>query len=145
MTHSYKTLNFDWLELNRFILAKFIGVYSLISPVTTDAKGGRHLSVQRRSLLTRMGSGALSDDMDMLMAGHQVVYLIINEYSMLVKSFLALLSKHISIGKEGSESGSSGSFGGINVILCGDLHQFPPVVAAPSEALYQPVTVWDTD
>jgi hypothetical protein len=65
---------------------------------------------------------------------------------MIAKSFLALLSKHISIGKESSESGSSGeSFGGINVILCGDLHQFPPVATAPSEALYQPLTTWDSD
>ena len=32
----------------------------------------------------------------------------------------------------------SQSFGGINVVFCGDFHQFPPVACAVSEALYQP-------
>jgi len=31
------------------------------------------------------------------------------------------------------------SFGGINIILCGDFHQFPPVATSPTEALYFPI------
>ena len=58
-----------------------------------------------------------------------VHYLIIDEYSMLSKSFLAALSRNISIGMEGSQGFRQGiSFGGLNIILCGDLHQFPPVI-----------------
>jgi len=68
-------------------------------------------------------------------------YLIIDEVSMISKSFLAKLSRNISVGKmvEG-ETPSSHSFGGISVILCGDFFQFPPVACAPSEALYFPIT-----
>ena len=67
-------------------------------------------------------------------------YLIIDEYSMLSKSFLATLSRNISIGMEGSEGFQRGvSFGGLNVILCGDLHQFPPVACGKREPLYYPI------
>lgn len=64
-------------------------------------------------------------------------YLIINECSMLLKTFLAELEKNITIGK--AEAGNGTSFGGINIILCGDFHQFPPVAAAKNEPLYIPV------
>src|ERR1700676_3110192 len=70
------------------------------------------------------------------------VYLVIDKYSMLAKSFIAKLSGNIGIGKEtGGSSGSSDSFGGIHIILCGDLHQFPPVAKAVSEALYYPINL----
>jgi hypothetical protein len=66
-------------------------------------------------------------------------YLVIDEFSMIRKSFLSLLSRNIGIGKEnGSSPNSSASFGGLSVILCGDLHQFPPVETASYEALYRP-------
>ena len=66
-------------------------------------------------------------------------YLIIDEYSMISKSFLANLSHNIAIGKQGTNlDGTSLSFGGINVILCGDLHQFPPVAKGPQDYLYTP-------
>ncbi|KAJ7126689.1 hypothetical protein C8R44DRAFT_779272 [Mycena epipterygia] len=55
---------------------------------------------------------------------------------MLAKVFLALLSRNISIAKGGT---SPHSFGGVNLILCGDFHQFPPVACEPSEALYYPI------
>ena len=71
-----------------------------------------------------------------------VHYLIIDEYSMLSKTFLALLSHNIGLGKEGSGTEHCDhSFGGLNVILCGDLHQFPPVAAANSDVLYQPIDI----
>ncbi|KAF9781548.1 PIF1-like helicase-domain-containing protein [Thelephora terrestris] len=71
-------------------------------------------------------------------------YLIIDEYSMLSKSFLAALSRNISIGMEGSQGfRQATSFGGLNVILCGDLHQFPPVACGKRESLYYPVSTDD--
>ena len=71
-------------------------------------------------------------------------YLIIDEYSMLSKSFLAALSRNISVGMEGSQGFRQGfSFGGLNVILCGDLHQFPPVACAKREPLFYPISTDD--
>lgn len=66
-------------------------------------------------------------------------YLIIDEMSMLGKTFLARLPRNIAIGKM-TEGGtpSSDSFGGISVIMCGDFHQFPPVAVGASEPLYVP-------
>jgi hypothetical protein len=62
--------------------------------------------------------------------------------SMLGKTFLAKLSRNISIGKmvEGQPP-STHSFGGISVLMCSDFHQFPPVAVGPSEALYYPVNL----
>jgi hypothetical protein len=66
-------------------------------------------------------------------------YLVIDEYSMLGKTFLAKLSNRITIGKTMGQFGDMDrSFGNMNVILCGDLHQFPPVATARSELLYTP-------
>ena len=67
----------------------------------------------------------------------KVRYLIIDEMSMISKSFLAKLSRNIGIGMEGNNyRDMSSSFGGVNVILCGDFHQFPPVATKHGEALY---------
>ncbi|KAJ3874323.1 hypothetical protein F5051DRAFT_295649, partial [Lentinula edodes] len=68
-------------------------------------------------------------------------YLIIDEYSMISKSFLANLERHIAIGKLSDGNGLLPSFGGVNIILCGDLHQFPPVAVGASEALFYPVNL----
>jgi PIF1-like helicase len=69
-------------------------------------------------------------------------YLIIDEYSMISKSFLAKLACNISIGM-GVPVSDQGryTFEGLNVILCGDLHQFPPVARPPREYLYQPINL----
>jgi len=72
-----------------------------------------------------------------------IQYLVIDEVSMISKSFLAKfkLSRNISIGKmTENEATSAHSFGGVSVILCGDFFQFPPVACGPSEALYFPTT-----
>lgn len=69
-------------------------------------------------------------------------YLIIDEFSMIAKTFLSLLSRNIGIGVEGTpQCRPDESFGGINVIMCGDLHQFPPVATSISEALYRPINM----
>ena len=75
----------------------------------------------------------------------EVQYLIIDEYSMLSKRFLATLSRNISVGMEGAKGFRTGySFGGLNVVLCGDLHQFPPVACGKREALYYPLDTKDS-
>ena len=71
-------------------------------------------------------------------------YLILDEYSMLSKSFLAVLERHISIAMEDcsnvdSSQQAQSSFGGLNVVLCGDPHQFPPVATHDDEALFKPL------
>ena len=68
-----------------------------------------------------------------------VKYLVIDEVSMISKTFMAKLSRNISIGKmTDGEIVSPDSFGGISVILCGDFFQFPPVAGGVSDALYNP-------
>ena len=59
---------------------------------------------------------------------------------MLAKTFFAKLSCNIGIRKEvGGSNRSRDSFSSINIILCGDLHQFPPIAKAASKALYYPI------
>ncbi len=86
-----------------------------------------------------MGSDdALSDDAKKLLQAlwKMKKYLVLDEYSMIAKSFLALLSRNVAAGMEGNGMDTTQSFGGLNVVLCGDLHQFPPVACALAEALY---------
>ncbi len=63
------------------------------------------------------------------------------------QAILSLLSRSIGIGKHWQTPGVLNSdysiqVGGINVILCGNFHQFPPVTAsvAPMYVLYHPKT-----
>ena len=68
-----------------------------------------------------------------------IKYLVIDEVSMISKTFMAKLSCNISIGKmTDGDNPSANSFGGISVILCGDFFQFPPVAGGVSDALYNP-------
>ena len=67
-------------------------------------------------------------------------YLIVDKFSMLAKFFFVILSWNIGIGKKGGiQHVESGSFGSINVIICDDFHQFPPVAQPFSSALYWPL------
>ena len=69
-------------------------------------------------------------------------YLIIDEYSMLSKTFLHNLSRNLTIATALNDAANNDhSFGGLNVILCGDLHQFPPVVRKRTEALFYPADI----
>ena len=63
-------------------------------------------------------------------------YFIIDEYSMLSRTFFAKLSRIISTVMEVEEDKL---FGGLNMIIVGDFHQFPPVVSRQSAPLYWPV------
>jgi hypothetical protein len=66
-------------------------------------------------------------------------YLIIDEMSMLSRQFLAKLSKILTTVLCRSERGEDSlPFGGLNVILVGDFHQFPPVVSGRTAPLYYP-------
>ncbi|PSS08934.1 hypothetical protein PHLCEN_2v3424, partial [Hermanssonia centrifuga] len=69
-------------------------------------------------------------------------YLIIDEVSMIGKSFLVDIERNVSIGMQGGEGFLAGqSFGGLNVILCGDYHQFPPVAKGKEEYLFEPADI----
>ena len=66
-------------------------------------------------------------------------YLIIDEVSMLSRQFLAKLSKIITTVFCGNEKGDGNlPFGGLNVVLVGDFHQFPPVATGRAAPLYYP-------
>ena len=71
-----------------------------------------------------------------------ITYLIIDKVLLISKSFLVLLLRQISVAKESSgREPSSGSFGGIDVIICSDFHQLPPVAMSPTEALSCPTNL----
>lgn len=66
-----------------------------------------------------------------------VSYLIIDEISMISREFLSRLSGILGAAKsENDRSSGSKAFGGVNVIITGDFHQFPPVARGLSAALY---------
>ena len=66
----------------------------------------------------------------------KVLWLIIDEMSMLTTPLLAHLCKVTGAVRTGIDSVHAGTpFGGISVLLSGDLHQFPPV-ASPKKELY---------
>ncbi|CAK5270204.1 unnamed protein product [Mycena citricolor] len=109
------------------IKAAYTGVAaSLIDGKTTHVIGGISLKAKKMSDATR------SKLQDFWKTRR---YLIIDEVSMLSKDFFAILSRNIGVGKSSS---TDKSFGGINVILCGDFHQFPPVAKSINQALYYP-------
>ncbi|TFY81855.1 hypothetical protein EWM64_g2158 [Hericium alpestre] len=116
---------------HKLIKAAYTGVAaSLIDGKTTHTIG---MISQRGNQLSDESKAKLSEFWT------HYEYLILDECSMLSKTFLAKLSRHIGVGKQKpGASNSSLSFGGINVILCGDFHQFPPVAVANHEALYLP-------
>ncbi|THG93156.1 hypothetical protein EW026_g8002 [Hermanssonia centrifuga] len=67
-------------------------------------------------------------------------YLIVDEFSMLGKTHVERMERHIAIGKVGGEGHQEGTtWGGVNVIFCGDLHQFPPVAQGKTEFLFHPL------
>ena len=121
------------------VKAAYTGVAaSLVNGKTTHVIAGISLGTKRGSV-TDASKKKLQD------FWREVQYLIVDEYSMLSKTFLATLSRNISIGMEGTEGFQAGrSFGGLNVILCGDLHQFPPVACSKREALYHPLDTRDS-
>lgn len=64
-------------------------------------------------------------------------FLIVDEVSMVASSFFAEMDTVITRAKADQPENHSGRpFGGMNVILFGDFHQFPPVAAGVSVALF---------
>lgn len=70
-------------------------------------------------------------------------YLIINESSMLGKSFLAKFANKVNCGRNSMGADLEG-WEDLNVILSGDFHQFPPVALHRKETLYVPTELDDT-
>lgn len=66
-------------------------------------------------------------------------FLIIDEISMVSKKLMAALSENIGRARAHLPDHSTPKpFGGLNVILFGDMHQFPPVIGGVSSALFVP-------
>ena len=66
----------------------------------------------------------------------RVLWLMIDEMSMLTTPLLAHLCQVMGVVRTGIASVDAGSpFGGVSILLSGDLHQFPPV-ASPKKELY---------
>jgi hypothetical protein len=63
--------------------------------------------------------------------------LIIDEDSMISKAFLAKMSRNIRLGRNRCLNNDR-PFGGLNVLMCGDFHQFPPVASSKYAPLYMP-------
>lgn len=91
----------------------------------------KEISVQTKNWLTKFWNN--------------IQYLILDECSMISREFLANLEQHISVGK-GFDKNTEGGlpFGGVNVILCGDFHQFPPVVCNKRAPLYYDIHPGDS-
>ncbi|PSR77379.1 hypothetical protein PHLCEN_2v7930 [Hermanssonia centrifuga] len=128
------TEDFDQRGVKSMLVkAAYTGVAaSVIDGKTTHNIGG--LSVKKRG-------DTVSDDskakLQQFWKNKQ--YLIIDKVSMISKSFLIDLERNISIGMQGAEAFQADySFGGLNVLLCGDFHQFTPVAKGPDEYLFHP-------
>ena len=80
------------------------------------------------------GNGTISDEARATLQAYWRIkkYLIIDEYSMVSKTFFTRLLRNIALGLE--KKGLTE----LNIVLCGDLHQFPPVAVSTAEALYKP-------
>jgi len=103
---------------------------SLVDGKTTHIVGGISISSSRFD-----GESSISNEgrtkLERFWEDYQ--YLAIDEMSMLSKDFFALLSRNISIGKKNEQQVS---FGGLNIIILGDFHQFPPVARPIRDALF---------
>jgi len=67
------------------------------------------------------------------------LYLIIDEKSTVSHTFFARLSAYIAKGKAlASKSDTNKPFGGVNAILSGNFHQFPPVASSRNAPLFWP-------
>lgn len=93
------------------------------------------------ALMLNEATERISDEKKQKLQAHwaTIRYVIIDEDSMLSKRFLATISKVLTMAK-GTENaeGPGRSFGGLSIILAGDFHQFPPVVAGKRDALFYP-------
>lgn len=122
--------------------AKYMLVKSTYTGVAVSLIDGKmtHTLVS----LSMASDGSLSDESKLKLQRMWQLkeYLVIDEYSMISKTFFALLFKNIGIGRQGAMiKRNDYSFGEVNVILCSDLHQFPPVTKVPSQYLYQPTDI----
>ena len=93
-------------------------------------------TIHRIAMLSvRGGRHSLETKRKLRLFWRDLEYLIIDEMSMVSKELLAKLSRIIAEAKGKPDE----LFGGVNVCLCGDIHQFPPVVGSTSSPLYWPV------
>ncbi|KAJ3538129.1 hypothetical protein NM688_g6564 [Phlebia brevispora] len=130
ITEYFKTHGVEYM----LVKGAYTGVAaSLINGKTLHTLGAMPT---QKSKLTAPMSGSAKDRLQPFWERKQ--YLIIDEYSMLSKTFLAMLSRNIGIAKYGSATYRNESFGGVNILLCGDLHQFPPVACQDTEYLFVP-------
>jgi hypothetical protein len=126
LTEYFKKTN----SLDLLVKVAYTGIAaSLINGKTTHI--ARRISVNGKELSDKSKS-----ELERQWANKE--YLIINEISMISKAFLAKLSRNISIARNINIT-QHRPFGGLNVIICGDFHQFPPVVTKQTLPLYYPI------
>jgi hypothetical protein len=125
------TVNFDRLQATHLLVK---GAYTGIAASIID---GRTLHVLTAIPLKGVRS---SKTMKKLMEfWKDKRYFIIDEMSMLSRPFLAKLSSIITTALQAADRGDQNlPFGGLNMILVGDFHQFPPVVCGHAAPLYYP-------
>src|SRR5258708_1912030 len=82
----------------------------------------------------------------LILMWQNVRYLIIDEYSMISRSFLTRISSTLSLVMDRVRGYAEDlAFGGLNVIISGDFHQFPPVCSRKSAPLYWRPSTDDTN
>ena len=68
-------------------------------------------------------------------------YLIINKFLMVSQTMFARMSTILGLISQHNNPGETGTkpWGGVNIIICGDFHQFKPVVQKKAAPLYWPI------
>ncbi|KAG8724803.1 hypothetical protein FRC09_013989 [Ceratobasidium sp. 395] len=131
ITQEFKRLGIE----DRLIKAAFAGC------AASHIEGQTAHSIARILVGKKNSTLSAASKQEMARVWKPVEYLIIDEYSMLSKEFFAQLSRHIAIAKLGRDPQVGDlPFGGVNILLCGDGHQIPPVAVSAGGALYHPAT-----
>jgi len=128
VTEAFQQQNSD----HHLLKAAYTGMaVSLINGKMTHVIGA--LSVAGHNQGDRSVSNKTRSELEKIWTS--VWFLALDEISMLAKDFFANLSRNAAIGKQCADNHS---FGGVNIIILGNFHQFPPVAHSIRDALFYP-------